>query len=748
MRSLILKGVRQNNLKDIELTLPLGQTIIVTGPSGSGKSSLAFETIYAEGQRRYMQSLSTYARQFLDKFKQPKVDAIENIPPTLALEQSNPVRNSRATVGTTTEVYDYLRLLFEKVGIEHCEKCNIPMEKLSHQIIYERIIARYEGSTLFVAFENELPSKPELARDILAEYMRSGYTRAIVNGSICLIEELLKNSQSGRIVVVIDRIRVSANPDLQTRITEAIQNAWSMGSGSAILVTEKDGTLGPFELTVRGLRCPRCGSKAIPRTAIGFSFNSPLGACETCKGFGNTLEVDETLVVPHPGLSLAGGAINPFTKPSLHRWQKKLFEFCKTARIDADSPYRDLPPSQKKLIFEGDKRFRGVKGVFRLLEKKKYKMRIRVFISRYTSPFTCPACKGDRLSSAALRVKIGDLSIAEVCSMSIDQCQSFIGTLALSKREKQVAADIFVQLNRRLETLTLVGLGYLTLSRLTRSCSGGEYQRILLATQLSQGLTDTLYVLDEPSIGLHPKDTQRLLAVLDNLKKGGNSLVIVEHDPEVIDWGDYIIDLGPGSGTRGGHVVFSGNHDLFSRTQTQTAKALREWKEACKEALARSNSVENPNQWLEIRGACSNNLKHIDVKVPLERLVAITGVSGSGKSTLIVDTLYQALVKLFQGRSDKIGRFESISGFEFLHAVELVDQSPIGKSSRSNPVTFIKAFDEIRSLFAHTREAIRNRLTPGHFSFNVKGGRCDACEGEGRIPVDMVFLEDVWIPCE
>ncbi len=750
MNQLILKGVRQNNLKNIDLDLPLGTSVVVTGPSGSGKSSLAFETVYAEGQRRYMQSLSTYARQFLERFKAPLVDKIQNIPPTIALEQINPVRNSRATVGTSTEIYDYLRLLFEKVGVEYCAKCDVPTERLSYDALCERIHSLYPDKTLLLTFHRKLPAKKDVTADLVAEYLRSGYSRAIIKGELVSLEE--ESRVRGQLAaLILDRIKMPADKlsaDSRTRLAEGLRLAMQLGSGVADVYIETDVKKFQFSGSfTTQTHCPKCEKISPPKTAISFSFNSPLGACQTCKGFGNTLEVDPDLIVPNANLTLAQGAIDPFTKPSLKQWQKKLLAFCKVARIDDDLPYKELSAEHKKLIFKGDKRFKGVQGVFDMMDKEKYKMRIRVFVSRYTSPFLCPTCKGSRLNADGLRVKVGEKNISELCGLSIDELCQFFKTLTLPAREKKVAIDVLGQIARRLDTLVTVGLGYLTLSRLTRSLSGGEYQRILLGTQLSQGLTDTLYVLDEPSIGLHPKDTQKLLMVLNRLLELGNSLLLVEHDPEVIEWGNHIVDMGPGSGSRGGEVIFAGTRQEFLASGTQTAKAVSEWKQECVKAMESAPRYQ-ADKWLEIRGAAGNNLKDIDVRIPLKSLVAITGVSGSGKSTLVVDTVYHALAKIFQGRSDKIAKFGSISGFEYLSSVELVDQSAIGKSSRSNPITFIKGYDEVRSLFSRTREASSRGLTPGHFSFNVAGGRCENCEGEGRVKIDMVFLEDIFVPCQ
>ncbi|MBY0370721.1 excinuclease ABC subunit UvrA [bacterium] len=750
MQHLLLHGVRQNNLKNVSLDLPLGTVVIVTGPSGSGKSSLAFETVYAEGQRRYMQSLSTYARQFLEKFRAPIVDKIQNIPPTIAIEQINPVRNSRATVGTTTEIYDHLRLLFEKVGQEYCAECDVPMERFSYDQLCERIFDSHAGQTLVFTFSRKLVGKKDTIADILGEYLRSGYSRAIQDGKLVSLED--QAALKGKSVdIIIDRVKIpdsKLSAESRTRLAEALRTSMELGSGVATAFAEKaERTFEPAGDFTTQTRCPQCRKITPPKTAISFSFNSPLGACQTCKGFGNTLEVDPDLVIPNASLSIAQGAVDPFTKPSLKQWQKKLLEFCKKARIDADLPYQQLPADQRKKVFDGDKSFKGIRGVFEMLDREKYKMRIRVFVSRYTSPFLCRDCQGSRLNASGLRVKVGGRNIAEITELSIEEIHRFFSKLTLTAREKKIAVDVLSQLDRRLSTLVTVGLGYLTLARLTRSLSGGEYQRILLSTQLSQGLTDTLYVLDEPSIGLHPKDTQQLLKVLKHLLDLGNSLLIVEHDPEVIEWGHHIVDMGPGSGSRGGEVMFAGDRQAFLASGSQTAKAVSEWRKDCLEAM-QTAPRHTPSQWLEVRGAEGNNLKKVDVRIPLKSLVSITGVSGSGKSTLIVDTLYQAMVKIFQGRSEKIAKFASISGFEFLSSVELVDQSAIGKSSRSNPITFIKGYDEVRSLFAKTREAIARKLGAGHFSFNVAGGRCDTCEGEGRVKVDMVFLEDIFVPCQ
>ncbi len=752
MTFLQLRGVTQNNLKGIDLDLPLGKAIVVTGPSGSGKSSLAFETIFAEGQRRYMQSLSTYARQFLQKFSPPKADKIQNIPPTIALEQINPVKNSRATVGTTTEIYDYLRLFFEKLGVEYCEDCHIPMERLSLTEIADKLGASLKGKDVLIAFSKEF-EKGAISVELLEEWQRAGFARLLLRNKVIPIDDLIlakKPPKGKNVTVLVDRIRMSEqapDPSMVRRIGESVKLAMDAGNKEAQVFLWQDDKATELESVTTEVRCPKCKKKGVPKTAISFSFNSPIGACERCKGFGNTLELDENLVVPNPRLTIADGAIDPLIKPSLRHWHRKLLEFCKQKRIDSALSYQQLSEAEKKLLFDGDKTFRGVRGVFKMLEEEKYKMRVRVFLSRYLSPFTCPDCHGARLKSSALRVKVNGLSIADVVRFSVENFLVFLRELELDKAQEKISEDICAQLVRRLQLLDQVGLSYLTLDRLSKTLSGGEYQRILLATQLSQGLTDTLYVLDEPSIGLHPRDTDRLLAVLDALKKRGNSLIVVEHDPDVIRWGEYVIDMGPGSGVRGGEVLFCGTQEQFKDAETPTANAIREWDYPTIPLITKYLSP-NHSSWIEIKGAQGNNLKNIDVRIPTRAFVTITGVSGSGKSTLVVDTLYQALAKLFGAPAEKIEKFKSLKGFENLGGVELVDQSSIGRSTRSNPITFIKGYDEVRAIFAATPEAQRKGFPPGFFSFNVVGGRCETCEGEGRIKVDMVFLEDVWVPCE
>ena len=747
--TLNLRGVRQNNLKNVNLDLPLGKTIIVTGPSGSGKSSLAFETIYAEGQRRYMQSLSTYARQFMEKFQAPDVDKIQNIPPTVAVEQINPVRNSRATVGTSTELYDYLRLLFEKIGVEYCH--GKPMERLSLDEIYSEIAQTQAGKTILVCFSKKMPAKKPEVTAVLEEHLREGTTRMILGDEIVKLDsEPAQKCRNKEVAFVLDRLRMPEDPEdssTRIRLKEALQLAMDQGGRFAHIFTEQEGKKYREwkEFTTLNY-CRKCKQATEQKAATSFSFNSPIGACETCKGFGNILTVDKDLAIPNPGKSISQGAVEPFTKPSLVKWQKKLLEFCKKQRIDIDLPFKDLPKGVQKAVFEGTKGFKGVKGVFEELEREKYKMRIRVFISRYNSPFICPDCDGARLKDSVLEIKVGELNIAEVCNLTLEECRSFFRDLKLTAKDKAISEDIFQQIDRRLDYLNTVGLGYLNLSRLSRSLSGGEYQRILLSTQLSQGLTDTMYVLDEPSIGLHPKDTKQLLSVLSRLRERGNTLLLVEHDPEIIEWGEHIVDLGPGAGTLGGSVVFSGSRRQFDLANCSTAISIKEWRQKCRESME-SLRPKEIHRWLEIKGASAHNLKNIDVSFPLNRLVVVTGVSGSGKSTLVVDTLYRSLAKLYHSENGKIGRFRSIAGTENLTAVELIDQAPIGKSSRSNPVTFMKAYDEIRSLFANTRQAVGRKLTPGHFSFNVAGGRCDECDGEGRVRIDMVFMEDIWISC-
>jgi excinuclease ABC subunit A len=595
------------------------------------------------------------------------------------------------------------------------------MVRLGFTEMIEKVKKEFKDKTILIGFQKKLGKVAADNKVWLEEMLRTGYSRYLLEGKVVRIEDVLNGKVpiNKSIEIIVDRIKISLDEEESTwsRVKEALQTSMKMGNGWArYFKEEKDEYVFVNEFTTQS-SCPKCGMTAQPKGAISFSFNSPLGACTECKGFGNILTVDEEKVVPNPKASLLQGAIDPFMKPSLSRWQKKMLQYCKENKIDASLPYEDLSETQRKAIFDGNSKFKGVRGVFKMLDADKYKIQTRVFISRYQSAFLCQKCKGSRLSEEALKVRIADKSISDISEMTIEKALSFLKKLPLTKTEKEIGRDILKQLDRRLDTLNQVGLSYLTLSRLTKSLSGGEYQRILLATQLSQGLTDTLYVLDEPSIGLHPKDTHRLIEVLKRLKDLGNSLVIVEHDPEIIEWGEYVVDMGPGSGVRGGDVVFAGSRERFLLSETLTGDAVRHWREECKKGLSK-NVPDEKTKWLEVKGAEGNNLKKIDVAIPLEKLVTITGVSGSGKSTLIVDTLYPALSKMFNSDNQKIEKFKSLKGFENISAVELVDQSPIGKSSRSNPITFVKGYDEIRALFSATPEAQRQGLTPGHFSFS------------------------------
>ncbi len=745
---LILRGVKENNLKNIDLDLPLGKSIVITGPSGSGKSSLAFNTIYAEGQRRYMQSLSTYARQFMEKFRPPLVKSISNIPPTVALEQINPVKNARAIVATTTELDDYIRVLFEKIGVEYCPTCNVAMEKLSYDEIFDKLLEKFKEKIVLLTFNRKLPSSTLLCKEVLNSFLRSGYSRFIFKNQILSLDESInyENFVDKEVYFIIDRIK-SLNEEERRRVIEALENGIRLGNGYvSIFVSNNGEKIRRKDDVTTFHKCPNCGKTAQLRNAASLSFNNPIGACKTCKGFGNIIDIDPERVVPNPNLSILNGAIEPFTKPSLMKWQRKLLEFCEWERIDYKLPFKDLEEKDKKKILFGCKNFRGVRDVLKRLEKDIYKVGVRVFLNRYRAVFTCKDCDGKRLSKQGLLVRICNRTIADLFELSIEECLYFFKSLHLLKREMSICADILEQIIKRLTYLDRVGLGYLTLSRPTKTLSAGEFQRILIATQLSLGLSDTLYVLDEPSIGLHPTNTQKLLELLEDIKNKPNTLVIVEHDPEIIKWADYIVDLGPGSGRFGGEVIYAGSLQNFMYSKSQTAESIRNWREYCKLQINKTNEIR-PINFLRIEGACENNLKNIDVEIPLNSFVVVTGVSGSGKSTLVVDTMYRALSRIYYGTAEKVGKFDKIFGFDKISGVELVDQTPIGRSSRSNPITFIKGYDEIRALFARTREAMAMGLSPGHFSFNVPGGRCETCQGEGKIKVEMIFMEDIWISC-
>jgi excinuclease ABC subunit A len=812
-RPIRLQGVRQNNLKNIAVEIPARKLSVVTGLSGSGKSSLAFDTLYAEGQRRYVESLSTYTRQFLEKMPKPDLDLIQNIPPAIALEQKNHVLNSRSTVGTQTEVVDYMRVLFAKIGRTFCVDCGTEVKKIDAQTVLtwaldwlpsrkalvlapilpadpaaEAPKKKKRGKTAKTkpAAKAAKPPKGKAERvaqaagasttSLFQVLREQGYKRAFwlpgardgagkgkagrkagaAEPVVLDLEELGTPSfpevpasalGAGELFVVADRLRLSeADDETRSRLLDSIDQALHIGKGRVAFFDLDSGEFREFDSR---FACMKCGREhRMPEPNL-FAFNSPLGACPNCSGFGHTLEIDESLVVPDPSKTLKNGAIDPFSKPSFADWQDDLFRFAERHGISIGKRYRELTPAQRELLWKGDpadkKTFPGILGCFEELKKWKYKLHVRVFIRRYQQQSLCRTCHGSRLKPESLAVKVGGLNVAQLLDMPVKDALQWMRGLKLTTNEKHIGREIFSQVERRLDLLDEVGVGYLTLSRLTRTLSGGEFQRINLATQIGNGLCGTLYILDEPSIGLHAADTDRLIRVLHRLRDQGNTVVVVEHDLEVMKNADYLVELGPGAGRRGGELIAQGTaEELIQTAGSLTGKYLsgafsvkrpRPWKTP-------------PRRWMKITGCRENNLKNIDVEFPLDRFVVVTGVSGSGKSTLVHKTLHQALSQLFNRTPEQPGKFDRLYGADQVSGVVLLDQSPIGRSSRSNPATYLKAWDEIRRIYANQVLSLRRGYTPQHFSFNVDGGRCPVCKGEGEITLDMHFMAEVQLPCE
>lgn len=792
MKDIHLWGVKQNNLKNIEVKIPIGSLTVICGPSGSGKSSLAFETLFAEGQRRFIESMSNYARQFLNKAPKPDIEGVSNIPPAISIEQKNSVKSSRSTVGTTTELIDYLRLLFEKVGEAYCPTHHIKTEKQSTTEATDRVLQYFEGSRGYIMVEIGAQSRITEGKKLHSLLLQDGYLRIylpkkadekkskkktvpapktknsdILNSaqpySPVTIEEvgevvdisdpkmIKKGLPKESFFLVIDRL--SFQKDEQGRLTDSLSQAYEASlkynSGLVIrncVVLSTDGK--KLKLSEEN-SCPVCGYTPPPISSRLFSFNSPVGACPTCKGFGNILTLDELKVVPNPNLSLAQGALQPFTMPSAENDKKQLLSYCRKKKIDLHLPWKDLPKEERNLIWNGDKDFFGVKGLFEYLEEIKYKMHVRVFISRFRSPFLCPDCKGSRLRTEAHHVFVHGKNINDFSSLTIEDLQKAFAQIQLTKMQHEVAQEVFKQIQARLEFLVRVGVHYLTLNRETRTLSGGEYQRLILANQLGMGLSQALYVLDEPTVGLHPRDNSRLISILKDLKALGNTLVIVEHDHDVIKSAENIIEMGPGSGYLGGEVVFSGSTaDFYQSKTSNTIQYLKPQNNLSVVRTARPVDIENFRYKIGLAGARGHNLKNLNVAFPLNRLVAITGVSGSGKSTLVTKTLYPALARALDIDYLPVQPYDKLTGLDNIKNVLLIDQSAIGKSARSSPVTYLKVFDAIRLIMSSLPESKMRGYMPGTFSLNVDGGRCPACKGTGFEEIDMMFMDNVIIPCD
>ncbi|MDQ3557062.1 MAG: excinuclease ABC subunit UvrA [Gemmatimonadota bacterium] len=760
-----IRGARQHNLKNLDLDIPRRALVVVTGPSGSGKSSLAFDTIYAEGQRRYVESLSTYAKQFLERMEKPDVDRVEGISPAVAIEQRNPTKTSRSTVGTATEVYDYLRLLWARVGRTVCpgvhdSPCGREVRPDTVQSATDVTLGLEPQTRLRVCFP--LPRSARVTHALVAENLRAlGFVRVMVDGEELHLDDMEEKdkrdlTRSGELLVVVDRLR--ADPEEATRLAEAFGVAFAEGEGEAVVVTAQGERLRFSER----FRCPDHPEIAFANpTPQLFSFNNPYGSCPVCTGFGAVLEYSEALVVPNAGRSLAEGAVDPWSKPRYEARRKRLQELARREGVSVDEPWERLPEAFRHTVLHGGRGFAGAIPFLRGLEEKRYKAYIRVFLRQYQAAETCPACRGAKLRPEALFVRVGGRTIAEVSDIALKRLRAWVLALAgdgsengaapLSATEREIAASIVAELVTRVGFIDDVGLGYLTLDRQTRTLSGGEAQRITLANALGSQLMDTLYVLDEPTIGLHPADNDRLLGLLLRLREAGNSVLVVEHDPEAMRMADHLVELGPGSGERGGELVFQGTPAEILEADTLTGRYLSGRSEIPLPARRRSGNAR-----LRLHGAREHNLRGVDVEIPLGSLTVVTGVSGSGKSTLVHDVLFRAVERELSGGEtsakrhlgEPVGAFDSVSGVGLLKAVVRVDQSPIGRTPRSNPVTYIKAYDEVRRIFAALPDAKQRGFGPGHFSFNVKGGRCEVCTGEGQTQVEMVFMADVFVPCE
>ena len=739
-------NARQNNLQGITVDLPHRALIVITGPSGSGKSTLAFDTLYAEGQRRYIESLSTYAKQFLDRMPKPLVDRLEGLAPAVAIEQRNPVVSSRSTVGTATEIYDYLRLLWARIGKCHCRVCGGPVRRDTPQGAADTVLTQVAGRVQ-VCFP--LPPLARLTHATVVENLRAlGFVRVVADGNPMHLDDLpphLDLTRAEELLVLVDRLESA--PGSAGRLSEAVATSFQEGEGVAIVLGHDSSERLRF---TEFPACSNCDTQAATVTPALFSFNNPRGACSHCNGFGAVLEYDDSLIICDPEKSLAEGAIDPWTKPRYESRRRILRDFARSLGADPDKPWSKLKKAHRRELLYGRKgRFVGIHHFLKGLEEKRYKQYIRVFLRQYQLAKTCLECAGSRLNPDALSVRIGGADIGSLAGRSVDAISEWLRTLPLTPWDRSVGQLIIDQLDSRLSFLRDVGLGYLSLDRQTRTLSGGEAQRISLSNALGSHLVDTLYVLDEPSVGLHPRDTDRLLSLLHRLRDAGNTVVVVEHDLAAIQQADFMLELGPGSGEHGGRVVHAGPVEQASASLTgQYLTGKR------RIAVPSVRRPAGP-QWLRVRGADLHNLKDVDVDIPLGALTAVTGVSGSGKSTLLHDVVYRNLEAKLRGEhsakshlGEPVGQVASITGWEFLKDVLLVDQSPIGRSPRSNPVTYIKAFDEIRELFAKQPLARQRMYTSATFSFNLPGGRCETCEGAGHVQVEMVFLADVFVPCE
>ena len=741
--SIFIKGARVNNLKNIDIEIPRDKLIVITGLSGSGKSSLAFDTLYAEGQRRYVESLSAYARQFLGRMSKPECDFIKGIPPAIAIEQKVNTRNPRSTVGTSTEIYDYLRLLYARIGKTISPISGKEVKKHQTEDIIRCMSNYSEGTRFSVLTVLHIPKGRTLETQ-LEILLKEGYNRVEYKGKTIRIEELehTSNIDTSSLFLIIDRMAVSSEKNTISRLTDSAETAFFEGGGECILkfYTEKG-----IEEHTFSKRFEADGITFEEPNDLMFSFNSPVGACPTCEGFGKVIGIDENLVIPNKALSVFDDAVMCWKGEKMSEWKKNLIRVAEASHFPIHRPYYQLTEREKELLWNGNHLFGGIHDFFKMLEENQYKIQYRVMLARYRGKTVCPDCKGGRLKPQAQYVKIGGKSISELVALPITDLKIFFDTLALDEHDSIVAKRLLTEIKNRIGFLVNVGLGYLTLNRLSSTLSGGESQRINLATSLGSSLVGSLYILDEPSIGLHSRDTTLLIKVLRELQALGNTVIVVEHDEEIIRAADYIIDIGPKAGRLGGEVVYQGDlSKLEKATKSYTVRYL-----TGEEKIAPPAHRRKWNNYIKIEGAAHNNLKGIDVIFPLHIMTVVTGVSGSGKSSLVRDVFFKSLSRFYEEDGEQPGIFNRLSGdMHLVKHIEFVDQNPIGKSSRSNPATYLKAFDEIRKLYADQQAAKQMGFTPAYFSFNVEGGRCEECKGDGTITVEMQFMADITLTCE
>ena len=737
-KEILIKGAKLHNLKNITVGIPRNQLVVITGLSGSGKSSLAFDTLYAEGQRRYVESLSSYARQFLGRLDKPKVDNIIGIAPAIAIEQKVNTSNPRSTVGTSTEIYDYLKLLFARIGKTYSPISGNEVKKHTVTDVVEAALAYPDGTKQLLLAPISIP-KDRTVEQVLKLLLQQGYARILHQGEVIRLEEDNLPKKLGKFQLVVDRIVVQHNEDFQHRLADAVETAFFEGKGECMLQEVESEVLKHFSN-----RFEMDGITFLEPNVHLFSFNNPYGACPECDGYGDTIGLDEDLIVPNTGLSVYENAIYPWRGETMSWFRDQLVNNAYKFDFPIHKPWYELSAEQRQLVWDGNKYFTGLTGFFKELEEKSYKIQNRVLLARYRGKTRCHSCHGRRLRKEANYVKIQGKSISDLVEISIEKLQAFFRELTLSPYEQEVAKRLLIEINNRLQFLSDVGLGYLTLNRKSNTLSGGESQRINLATSLGSSLVGSMYILDEPSIGLHPRDTHRLIKVLKSLRDLGNTVIVVEHYADIMKAADYIIDIGPEAGTHGGEVVAAGTYEQLLKADTLTGKYL-----------SGRLSIEPPKKrrtsphYISLIGCRENNLKNIDVSFPLDMLTVVTGVSGSGKSTLIKKLLYPAMLKELNASNEKIGQFTRIEGkYKQLQSVEFVDQNPIGKSSRSNPITYLKVYDDIRNLYANQKLAKMRNFSAKHFSFNVDGGRCEVCKGEGEVTIEMQFMADVHLTCE